>query len=477
MSPEFPATGPLAMGFPPTGPSGGRTVPLWLDDPARPAARPALDGDGEADLVVVGGGLTGLWAALSALETDPGRDVVVLEAARLGWAASGRNGGFCAASLTHGLANGQRRWPRELPTLLRMGAENLDEIEETVARLGIDADFRRTGELTVAVEPWQVEALRGTCTLARGLGEEVQFLDEAGVRARVHSPTYLAGLWAPRSTALVNPARLTWGLAAAAERAGARVHEGTRVQAIQDDGDRVVLVTGSGRLRARRVVVGTNVFPSPLRRVRPFVVPVWDHVLATRPLTRQERAGLGWAGEEGVADAGNRFHYYRLTADHRLLWGGYDAHYYFGSDLRARRSRHPVTEARLARHLRRTFPGLAQVEFSHVWSGAIDTSTRFAPFWERAMGGKVVAVQGYTGLGVGSSRFGALVALDLLDGRETARTRLDLVRSRPVPFPPEPLRWAAIQATRRASATADRNQGRRGPWLRTLDALGLGFDS
>jgi glycine/D-amino acid oxidase-like deaminating enzyme len=454
-----------------------RHVPLWLDDPRRPAPRPALVGDLTVDLAIVGGGLSGLWAAVLAAEADPGRRVVLLEGASLGWAASGRNGGFCSASLTHGLANGMARWPGEMPALQRMGAENLDAIEDTIARHGIDCGFRRAGELTVAVEPWQLDDLAELAATARELGEPAELLSAEETRARVDSPTYLGALHEPDGTALVDPARLVWGLAAAAERLGVEIHEGTRVTSIRDEGDRVRLLTPSGTALARRVVLGTSAFPSPLRRLRPFVVPVWDHVLATEPLTPEQRSAIGWKGAEGVSDAGNQFHYYRLTDDDRLVWGGYDALYYFGSDLGARRGRRPVTERMLAEHLFATFPQLEGVRFGHAWAGAIDTCSRFTAFWGRGLGGKVAAVQGFTGLGVGAARFGAQVALDLLDGRENERTRLRMVRTKPVPFPPEPLRWAAIELTRRSIARADAAAGRRNLWLRTLDRFGMGFDS
>jgi glycine/D-amino acid oxidase-like deaminating enzyme len=364
-----------------------------------------------------------------------------------------------------------------MPALLRMGEENLEAIEETVVRHGIDCGFRRAGELTVAVEPWQLEDLRELHRAARDLGEKPELLGAAEARAVVDSPTYLGALYEPEGTALVDPARLVRGLATAAEAAGVEIHEGTRVTAVRDEGDRVRLLTPSGTVLASRVVLGTSAFPSPLRRLRPFVVPVWDHVLATEPLTPQQRASIGWKDAEGVSDAGNQFHYYRLTDDDRLVWGGYDALYYFGSDLTARRARRPATERLLAEHLFTTFPQLAGVRFSHVWAGAIDTCSRFTAFWGRGLGGKVASVQGFTGLGVGASRFGALVSLDLVDGRETERTRLRMVRTKPVPFPPEPFRWAAIESTRRSIAAADRSQGRRNLWLRTLDRFGMGFDS
>jgi glycine/D-amino acid oxidase-like deaminating enzyme len=456
---------------------GASSTPYWLDQPQRPQARPAQSGEVEVDLLVVGGGFTGLWAALLALEEQPGRDVLVLEGHRIGWAASGRNGGFCAASLTHGLANGFERWPEEMPTLLRLGRQNLDELEQTLRRHDIDCFFERTGELDAAVEPWQVESLREEHELARAAGVDLQLLDAAGTRALVDSPTYLGGLYDAHGVAMVDPARLVWGLADAVERLGGRVHESTRVLELLDLGDRVLARTPAGSVRARHVVLGTNVFPSPVKRYRPYVVPVWDHVLVTEPLTPQQRRSLGWLGRHGVGDAGNQFHYYRLTHDDRLLFGGYDALYYFGNDMSGRRARAARTEALLAEHLVRTFPALDGIAVTHAWGGAIDTCTRFCAFWGTSHGRKVAAVQGYTGLGVGATRFGAQVCLDLLAGRDNERTRLEMVRRKPVPFPPEPFRWAGIQLTRRELARADRNAGRRGVWLSTLDRFGLGFDS
>ena len=171
------------------------STPLWWDDSRRPEPRAPLQVDHEVDLAVVGAGFTGLWAALLALEEDPQREVVVLEAERLGWAATGRNGGFCAASLTHGVGNGLARWPGEMPLLQRLGATNLDAIEATIRVRGIDCDFERTGELDVAVQPWQLEDLGSLQTTMRELGEDVELLTAAQTRALVDSPTYWGGSW------------------------------------------------------------------------------------------------------------------------------------------------------------------------------------------------------------------------------------------------------------------------------------------
>ncbi len=451
-------------------------VPLWLDDPARPAAEPALVGETDCDLLVVGGGYSGLWTALVAKEEDPGRDVVLVESDTVGWAASGRNGGFCAASLTHGLANGLARFEGELAELVRLGRENLDGIEATLARHGIDAEFERTGELSVAVAPWQAEELREAPEQAARYGIELEWLDRDQVQAEVHSPTYLGGL-RDRDLALVHPAKLAWGLKAACLALGVRVHERTPATSLRRDGAGMRVDTPFGSVRAARVALATNAFPSLLRRVRSYLVPVYDYVLATEPLDAGQLESVGWSSRVGIGDAANQFHYYRLTADQRVVWGGYDAVYHYGNAIRPDLDQRPETFALLAGHFFETFPQLEGLRFSHAWGGVIDTCSRFCPFWGTAYDGRVGYVAGYTGLGVGASRFGARVLLDLLAGRRSELTSLDYVRSRPLPFPPEPLRWTGIELTRRSLNHADGHEGRRNLWLRALDYAGLGFDS
>ena len=445
---------------------------FWLDRPDAPPARKPLRGDLTCDLAVIGGGFTGLWSALLAKQANPGRSVVVVEGNRVGWAASGRNGGFCDASLTHGAANGRERFGDEFATLQRLGEQNLTAIQTAVGQLGIDCGFERTGTLEVATEEYQVVELREAAEL-----DGSTFLDAAAVRAEVNSPTYLAGAWDAEGTALVDPARLAWGLAAACERIGVRIVERTPATGLAGDADGVTVKTAEGVLRARKVALGTNAFPSLIRRLRPYIVPVYDYVLVTEPLSAEQLAAVGWRNRQGVGDVGNQFHYYRLTADNRILWGGYDAIYHFGRHVRMTYDQRPATFVKLAEHFFATFPQLEGIGFSHRWGGAIDTSTRFCAFFGTAHHGRVAYSLGYTGLGVGASRFGARVMLDLLTGERTELTELQLVRSKPVPFPPEPFAYLGVQATRWSLARADQQSGRRNLWLRALDAAGLGFDS
>ena len=450
---------------------------FWLDDPARPDVLQAFDGTGEADLVVVGGGYTGLWTALLAKERDPGLDVVVLEQGRCGDQASGRNGGFASASLTHGHGNGVARWPDELATLDRLGAENLDAIGATVERFGIDCQWERTGELTTAAASHEVDDLTELAASLRRAGHDVELLDAERTRARVHSPTYQAGLYEPHATAMVEPARLAWGLRDACVRLGVRVHEGTRVLELDRDGAGLRVRTPGGELRAAKVVLATNAFPSLLRRLRLYTVPVYDYALMTEPLSDAQKAAIGWSGREGVGDASNMFHYYRLTRDDRILWGGYDAVYHYGSRIDPQLEQSGGTHALLATQFFDVFPQLEGLRFTHRWAGVIDTCTRFAAFYGTAYDGRLAYALGFTGLGVAATRFAGDVMLDLLAGADTERTRLRMVREKPLPFPPEPLRYTGVQLTRWSMARADQNAGKQNLWLRSLDRFGLGFDS
>ncbi|MBA3606687.1 MAG: FAD-binding oxidoreductase [Actinomycetota bacterium] len=453
--------------------------PYWYDDVDAPDSNPTLVRHESCDLCVVGGGYTGLWTAIIAKERDPGRDVVLVDAHEIGSAASGRNGGFMESSLTHGVANGQERFPAEIELLESLGLHNLDAIEQAIHHYNIDCDYERTGVIDVATTahaPSYLDELRDDAAHLARLGQDVRLLDGDEMCAEVDSPTYLGGLWRIGRAALVDPARLAWGLKAAAQQLGVRIYEDTKATALERDGVGVLVRTPLADVRAARVALGTNAFKPLLRRIGHYVAPVYDYCMVTEPLTAEQLGSLGWANRQGLSDIPNQFHYYRLTEDNRILWGGYDAVYYWRGKVASERESRPETWATLSRHFFQTFPQLEGVRFSHIWGGAIDTCSRFCVFWGTALSGRVAYAVGYTGLGVASSRFGGEVMIDLLDRRRTAATETDFVRSKPLPFPPEPFRFAGIQATRWSLDREDRT-GRRNLWLRTLDRFGLGFDS
>jgi glycine/D-amino acid oxidase-like deaminating enzyme len=444
---------------------------FWLDTLPEREPHPPLEEALDADLCIVGGGYTGLWAALYAKALDPKRDVVLLEATRCGNGASGRNGGFVQSSLTHGTGNGLSRFRDEIDRLERLGRENFDGLAQDLIGLNIEAEFEPGGDLVVALEPRELPDLADEGELASRFGYETELLDAEETRAEVHSPLFLGALWTRTGSALVHPGKLADGLRAAAVRAGVRVHEHTPVRELRDRGS---VITDGGVVNARGVLLATSAHPPLVRAIGRYVAPVYDYVLVTEPV---DQSLIGWRRRQGISDMGNQFHYYRMTADGRILWGGYDAVYRYGGPVGPHLDDDEPTFAKLSQHFFTVFPQLEGVRFSHRWGGAIDTCSRFSVFFGRALGGRAVYALGYTGLGVAASRFGGRVALDLLDGRSTEATELAMVRRRPVPFPPEPLRSAVIQLTRNRLAAADRHDGRRGVWLRTLDRLGLGFDS
>jgi len=449
---------------------------FWLAQPDRPEARTALEGHENTDLLIVGGGLTGLWAAIHAKEDNPGRDVVLLEADAIAVGASGRNGGFADPSLTHGLHNGLHHFPDEMEAIEKLGDENYQGYLAALERYGIDARVEQTGALSVATAPYQVEELREYLATLQRFGQQAEWLDRDAVRAQLDSPTYEAGVWR-RSGAIVDPARIVWGLCDTAQRLGVRVYERSHVESLRPSGTGIEVRTSAGRVRASKVVLATNAFRSPLRRIRRATIAVWDYVLVSEPLSPTRLESIGWEQRQGTGDSGNQFHYYRLTADNRILWGGYDAIYHFGDRIHPEHQQRRASFEGLSRRFLATFPQLEGLRFIHTWGGPIATTTRFCMDVGTAYRRRVSWATGYTGLGVVASRFGARVALDLIDRPDAPHLALRFVRRRPFPWPPEPIRSLGVELTQRALAKADRNQGSRGPWLRLLDSLHLGFDS
>ena len=458
-------------------------VSYWLAATPAGPRRPSLRGATTADVAIVGAGFTGLWTALALTDTDPSLRVVVLEQETVGFGASGRNGGFCQASLTHGLDNGLRHFPDEIDLLEREGIANLRELIAFTREHGIDCDLEETGALAVADQPYQVEEFRAAVGESAPYGEELTFLDRDAIQAEVHSPLWLAGLYQPPGRdVLLDPAKLVRGLARVCEERGIAIHEDTRVSAVERRAGGVRLTTAAGgdaraTLDADHVVVATSAYSGWLRRLESHFVPVYDYVLVSDPLTPDQMASIGWERRQAMADANNQFHYFRLTADNRILWGGYDAIYYWNNGVGPRFDRRPATFEKLATNFRRAFPQLATLPFPYRWGGAIDTTSRFTVTFGQALGGRLTYALGYTGLGVGASRWAAGVVRDFILRPESDLLRLRFVRSKPFPFPPEPLRSLAVNAVRHELDRADRNEGRRGLLLRALDAMGIGFDS
>lgn len=447
---------------------------VWLTPTVQPSC-PDLEVGTEVDLLVVGSGFTGLWAAIEAARS--GRSVVVVDSRTIAGGASGKCGGFINASITHGIPNGHARWPNEMTTIVRLQQSLWNDTLDLLAERGEGEIIEATGKLTVATTDAHLARLGSSVEVFRRYGQDIVGLDAGQLVEHASSPTFLGGYLLRTANGICDPVRLAKALTEIARDAGVRFYEGTEIVGLTDRGAAVAARTAAGvTVVARQVLLATNAYPPLIKRLRALVIPVYDHVIATEPLSLALWDEIGWNNRVGITDAGNQFHYYRPTSDGRILFGGWDATYHRGGRVDDRLESNRQTHELLVRHLVATFPALENVRITNVWGGPIDSTTRFTPTFHTVRRRKVGWAVGFTGLGIGASRFAALAALDLLGDVTTERTALSMVRRQPLPFPPEPLRWPLIAMTKRALIAEDVT-GRRGGWLRLLDRFGVGFDT
>jgi glycine/D-amino acid oxidase-like deaminating enzyme len=447
----------------------------WL---ARRVPRPVtpLVGTRRADIAVIGAGLTGLWTALTLKELDPAADVVVLEQGVAAYGGSGRSAGLLSETVDYGHALAIAHFGEiEARRLARLGEANVAELAAFLAARGIGCDYEPAGRLLVALTPGQLAACRRIVETAEQLGVETyQLLDKDAVRAQVHSPLYLGGV-AMAAGGTLDPVKLVDGLRDAVERLGVAVHERTHVAALETRDDGVRLRTGRGRVDARRAVLATSAYthrlvPAVARRM----MPLYEYILVSAPLSAEQRDQIGWAGRQGVADGRAFFNYYRLTPDDRILWGAREAVYYRGNRVDASCDHSPPHYEALQASFRRHFPALAGLAWDYAWGGPTCATTRLTPCFGRALEGRALYAVGFSGHGLGSTRLaGRILAHQALD-RPSDLLDLALVRHRPRALPREPLRSWAVRTVTRALRRVD--GGEEPGWvLRGLDRLGIGF--
>lgn len=445
--------------------------------PARPV-EPLL-GQIDADVVIVGGGFTGFWTALFLKELEPSASVCLVEKSIAGYGASGRNAGIVGESLDHSHELAAVHFGAdEAKELARIGRENLDELERFVAGRRIPADFQRPGQLTVALTEDHLPGLDETVRAAELVGSPGwRVLSRAEAQAELASPLYLGAVLAPRN-GLVDPVGLVEGLRDEAVRAGVRVFERAPAEVIEFERDRVVVRSGAGCVRARGAVLATNayshqLFPGLARRF----LPLYDYILVSDPLSPSERDAIGWKRGQGVVDARTFFNYYRLTADGRILWGTSEAAYFPGNRVDASCDHSPKHYEALKQSFRRHFPQLAYLQFPYAWGGPIASTTRLTPFFGTLGSGRRLAYGlGYTGHGIGSTRVAGKILAHLALERSSPLLELSMVRKKPFPYPPEPLRRLAVAAVTRSLRRVDRG-AKPGLMLKVLDLLGIGFSS
>ena len=455
--------------------------PLWHDPDIMPEPLAPLTSNQECELLIVGGGFTGLWAAMQAKERKPDADIILIEQTFVGDGASGRCGGFLSSTLAHTQTNTEARFADEAERLEELGIQNMREFLETLERYDIDAHYEKTGEMYVALSPESAKRMHAEYQEATSNGEDVVWFDTDAVREQVNSPTFYAGLWErDGQDGVIDPARLCWGLKdVLARQLGVRIFENTKLLDVAPLGKNAMRATcDGGVIHSDKVLLATNAYTSKIGRIRRSVLPVWDYQIATEPLTDEQLDRIAWGkkSRHALADYVNMFHYFRLTKDNRITWGGGGAvRYYFNNGIDERYMDATARYEQLAKEFFEMFPQLDDVKFSHRWGGIIATSTRFCMVPGAAYGGRLAWSVGYTGHGVGASRFGARIGIELLGYAPSDVLEMQFVTRKSLPWAPEPIRWFAVKLTQKALIKADKNNGKRGLWLKFLDMLGLGF--
>src|SRR4051794_7469027 len=428
-----------------------------LDPP--PVARDPLPGSREADVCIVGAGFTGLWTALELRRADPSRDVVVLEAELAGFGASGRNGGWCQGELAGKPETWAARGGREgLLAQVRAIRETVDEVGAAVAREGIDCDFRKGGALQVAQTPLQLDRLRAMYEEDERWGlAEGPLLDAAATAQRVNVDRVLGGRWSPHC-ARVQPAKLARGLADAAERAGATIHERTRVSRIEPG----AVHTDRGTVRADVVVRATEGYTAQLDGLRRALVPLNSAMIVTEPLPAAIWEQLRWESADCLLDGQRRYVYLQRTGDDRVAIGGRGVPYRLGSRT-DREGPLPASTAHELRHrLLELFPVLRDAGIAAGWHGVLGVPRDWTPGvgLERSTG--LAWAGGYVGEGVAAANLAGRTLRDLILERDTELTGLPWVAPPARPWEPEPLRFAGVRSVNALMVAADRREARTG---------------
>jgi glycine/D-amino acid oxidase-like deaminating enzyme len=446
--------------------------PLWWESPyavppayglSAPAVPPT------ADVVIVGGGYTGLWTAHYLLLADPTLDVVVLEAEHVGFGASGRNGGWVSALWPVG--------PRTLARRSGAGAaramvaelqDTVDEVGRATESAGIDCGFRKGGAIALARSPAQAARARAEVDEAREWGVGARWLDGAEASERLAASRVEGATFTPHC-ARVHPRRLVDGLAAAVRSQGAQLLEGVRVQAIEPG--RVVLGDG-GQVAAPHVIRATEAWTPTLPGQRRTVAPVYSLMVATEPLTAEQWSTIGLAGSEVFSDHRHVVIYGQRTVDDRLAFGGRGAPYHFGSRIKPEFDHEATVFADLRATLTDLLPQLGDVEFTHAWGGPLGIARDWHPSVGHDPSTGLGWAGGYVGDGVAATNLAGRTLTDLVLGRSTALTQLPWVGHRSRRWEPEPARWAGINAGLRLAHAADREEARTGRPARIAALLG-----
>ncbi|MEU8462672.1 FAD-dependent oxidoreductase [Streptomyces sp. NPDC029003] len=434
--------------------NGGISFWYATDSTAPRPPRAPLTTDATADVVIVGGGYTGLWTAYYLKRAAPGLRVTVLEQKFCGYGASGRNGGW----LYNGIAGRDRyaaRHGHEAAQRLQHAMnETVTEVIKTAAAERIDADIHRGGVLEVARTPAQLTRLKAFHAAELGFGENDRVLhDAAGTRALIDIADAVGSSWTPHG-ARVHPLKLVRGLAAACERLGVVIHESTPVTELAPRR----AVTPYGTVRAPYVLRCTEGFTAALKGHKRTWLPMNSSMIATAPLPPSAWESLNWSGSTLLGDMAHAYMYAQRTADGRIAIGGRGVPYRFGSRTDHDGRTQPATITALTDLLFSFFPQLTGTEITHAWSGVLGVPRDWCATVTLDATTGLGWAGGYVGSGVATANLAARTLRDLVLGESTELTGLPWVQHRVRRWEPEPLRWLGVHALYAAYREADRRE-------------------
>jgi glycine/D-amino acid oxidase-like deaminating enzyme len=417
---------------------------FWLESAGfedQPPNKPLLERKLSADIAIIGGGFTGLASAYHLAKRFPSKKIIVLETARCGFGASGRNGG--QALPVHPVVEDiyKKEGVDAAKKFANLNRQGLEIIRSYVKDHGVQCDMEENGVLVLAYKEQDLEGLSKSHEIAKAMGRESRLLSRDEVKRELKSDRYFGG-WRLGDGAILNPARLALGLKSVVESLGVQVFERTKVMSLTP-GSKVRLETEFGEVQADAVVIGTNGYTQKLGLFKHRFAPLCNYVVATEPLSPAQVESIGWKGREAMWDTRTEFDYIRLSADNRIVIGGEHAPYFYGSGLSGGNYK-PSLEM-LEQSILKTWPQLAGVKVTHRWGGTMAFTLNFLPFIGVTGESKNIFYSlGYSGEGVCWSQLAGKIISELYAREETDLTKLLVVNHLPPYIPSEPLRYAGV---------------------------------
>lgn len=419
---------------------------FWLATYGPYTPNPPVQGDLKVDVAVIGGGFTGLSTAYHLRKENAGIRVAVLEGEVIGFGASGRNGGFSMTlfglepAVTKAIF-GQQRTVEAHHYMERA----VDFVDALVREHKIESDYWFPGFLRAATTPGYVKRIQHDLEILTSMGiTGIEWIEADKIRTEVDSPLFLGGWWEPRS-GLLNPAKQVRELKRIAMQVGVEIYEETPVMEIQHNGP-FFLKTPGGTVSAEKVVFATNAYSHLIPQLRSKQVPAFTHMVVTEPLTEKQLMTIGWHNRQGIEDARNFVHYFRLTIDNRIAMGGSDVSITYGRNMERDMNLRTFTD--LERDVVLLFPHLKGIQFTHRWGGPVSVPIDMVPAIGYIGDKNAVYSLGCVGHGVSMTHLNGKTLCDLVLERKSDLTDVWFVNRKMIPWPPEPLRLLASQAIR-----------------------------